>query len=154
MTPRVVAAAALLTLLATWALLASRPESGIAMSPAPRRGSAPPLLRATPMPLPVRDPFRYVEVTRPSPPPAPPSVSPRPEPAPTASAPTPAPVRLIGLIRRGGQLRAVLSLGGEVVVLGRNEEAAGWRVLRLDDDAGVTLRGPGGAELTLAPPAR
>jgi hypothetical protein len=155
-TPRVVAGAAvLLTLLAAWALLASRPAGGIVTSPPPGRSAPPPVLRATPLPLPVRDPFRYAEATRPSPQAAPAApLAPSPAPTPPPPAPTPAPVRLVGLIRRGGQLRAVLSLGGEMVVLGRNEEAAGWRVLRLDEDAGVVLQGPGGAELTLAPPAR
>lgn len=62
------------------------------------------------------------------------------------------PVRLVGLVHRGGTLRAALSILGEVVILGPGETAEGYRVLSIDDDAGVRLRGPDGAELALARP--
>lgn len=66
-----------------------------------------------------------------------------------ASAP---PVRLVGLVHRGGMLRAALSISGEVVILGPGEMVEGYRVLSIDDEEGVRLRGPDGAELALAGP--
>jgi hypothetical protein len=37
------------------------------------------------------------------------------------------------------------------VVLGEGEESRGYRVLSVDEDGGVRLKGPDGAELSLAP---
>jgi hypothetical protein len=69
--------------------------------------------------------------------------------------PTPAasanPIRLVGLVRKGGVLKAALSMWGETVILGTGEESRGYKVLSIDDEAGVRLRGPEGAELTLRP---
>jgi hypothetical protein len=79
------------------------------------------------------------------------------EPAPpapsVAAAPAADPVRLVGLVHRGGQLRAALSIGGTVVVLGAGEEAEGYRVLSVEEEAGVRLRGPDGIERSLSKPA-
>ena len=61
----------------------------------------------------------------------------------------PEPVRLVGLVNRGGKLAAALSIVGEVVVLGPGEEAEGYRVLSVDSDQGVRLRGPDGTERAL-----
>lgn len=73
-------------------------------------------------------------------------------PPPLEAAPRePEPVRLVGLVNRGGKLRAALSILGEVVVLGPGEEAEGYRVLSIDSDRGVRLRGPDGTERALAP---
>jgi hypothetical protein len=63
-----------------------------------------------------------------------------------------APVRLVGLVHRGGTLRAALAISGEVVILGTGETAEGYQVLSIDTEAGVRLRGPDGAELALVPP--
>jgi hypothetical protein len=63
----------------------------------------------------------------------------------------PEPVRLVGLVNRGGRLRAALFILGEVVVLAPGEEAEGYRVLSVDPDRGVRLRGPDGTERALAP---
>jgi hypothetical protein len=71
---------------------------------------------------------------------------PRPEPSASAS-----PLRLIGLVRKGGALKAALSLWGETVVLGEGEESRGYRVLSVDEESGVRLRGPDGSELSLSP---
>jgi hypothetical protein len=68
-----------------------------------------------------------------------------PEPATRA----PEPVRLVGLVNRGGKLVAALSILGEVVVLGPGDEAEGYRVLSVDSDQGVRLRGPDGTERAL-----
>ena len=70
-----------------------------------------------------------------------------------APAPPSAPaVRLVGFVRADGRLRAALAIGGEVVVAGPGESAEGYTVVGVDEESGVTLRGPGGAESTLAPP--
>jgi hypothetical protein len=61
------------------------------------------------------------------------------------------PVRLVGLVQRGGTLRAALSISGEVVILGTGETAEGYRVLSIDAE-GVRLREPDGAERALALP--
>jgi hypothetical protein len=61
----------------------------------------------------------------------------------------PEPVRLVGLVNRGGKLAAALSILGEVMVLGPGEEAEGYRVLSVDSDQGVRLRGPDGTERAL-----
>jgi hypothetical protein len=114
----------------------------------------PPLSRArdTDLPWPARDPFRYADGStadsrpRPLMPLAPPSVGPSPSPAASAN-----PLRLIGLVRKGGRLKAALSMFGETVVLGEGEESRGYKVLSVDEESGVRLKGPDGAELSLAP---
>jgi hypothetical protein len=69
------------------------------------------------------------------------------------ASPAPPAVRLVGLVRRQGGLRAALSLYGNVVVLGPGDEAEGYRVLSVDEENGVRLRNPDGSEQTLARPA-
>ena len=64
-------------------------------------------------------------------------------PAPTAS-PEP-PVRLVGLVRQPGGLRAALAINGEIVLLRVGEEAEGWTLVALDE-AQARLRGPDGHE--------
>jgi hypothetical protein len=106
------------------------------------------------MPVPerlVRDPFRYAE--RPAPPVAPPPrvarvvEAPRPTPEPIS------PVRLVGFVRRGDNLRAVLSVRGATTVVGAGDDAEGYRVMAVDED-GVRLRTPTGDELVLKPAGR
>lgn len=87
-------------------------------------------------------------VTAPRPVVAPKPPTPAAEPAAT---PTPEPaVRLVGLVRRGSTLLAVLAAGGEVHVLAPGSAAQGFTVLSVDED-GVTVRNPQGAELVLTP---
>jgi len=98
---------------------------------------------------PERDPFRYAEPReRPRPVPA---ETPRPAASVTAPPPAPSPLRLIGLVRKGGALKAALSLWGETVILGAGEESRGYRVISIDEEAGVKVRGPDGVELALVP---
>lgn len=100
-------------------------------------------------PAPTRNVFEYAG--RPETPPDPISVGPASlSPVSPPHEPEP-PVRLVGLLRRGGRLRAALSLGGEVVIVGHGERAGQYSVLSIDDDRGVRLSGPDG-ELTLPPP--
>ena len=61
------------------------------------------------------------------------------------------PVRLIGVVRKGGTVKAAVSMWGEKVVMAEGEESRGYKVLSIDDEGGVWLRGPDGSELTLPP---
>ena len=70
------------------------------------------------------------------------------EPPPALPAPAP-PVRFVGLVRRGGSLKAALQVSGEAVVLGMGEAAGGYTVVGIDDD-GVRLRAGDGTLLTLS----
>jgi hypothetical protein len=58
-------------------------------------------------------------------------------------------MRLVGLVRKGGALKAAVSMWGETVVLGVGDEARGYQVLSIDEEGGVRLRGPDGLEVTL-----
>lgn len=71
-----------------------------------------------------------------------------PTPLPT---PTPLPVRLVGFVRRSGTLRAALSIYGDIVLAARDDLAANYLVVALDEDTGVRLRAPSGAEFVLRP---
>ena len=118
--------------------------------PAPRR-SAPPARAADPdLPWPGRDPFRYAEEHRQGTVSARPAIeaAPSPPPVPVASA---NPLRLIGVVRKGGTVKAAVSLWGETVVMAEGEESRGYKILSIDDEGGVRLRGPDGSELTLPP---
>jgi hypothetical protein len=100
-----------------------------------------------------RNVFEYAEpraplTPRPPAPPAPPPANPEGLPSETVVDP----VRLVGLVRRGGRPRAVLSIRGEVVVLAAGEESDGYRVVSVDEDAGVTVRRPDGSAQTFARP--
>lgn len=60
-------------------------------------------------------------------------------------------VRLVGLLRQGAGLKAILAVSGEVVVVGAGEVALGHTVLSVDEDEGVRLREPGGSVSLLKP---
>jgi hypothetical protein len=97
---------------------------------------------------PARDPFRYLEEPAPlrADLPAPQALKEQ-----VAVAPTPPPLRLLGFVRRGESLLAALSIYGVVVTAGVGESAESHLVLAIDEDAGVRLRGPDGAEVVLVP---
>jgi hypothetical protein len=61
------------------------------------------------------------------------------------------PIRLVGFVRRGGALRAALSLTGTLVVLAPGETSQGYSVIAVDEDSGVTVRAPDGSERVLPP---
>jgi len=72
-----------------------------------------------------------------------------------AQIPTPAlapvavpPVRFVGLVRRGGTLKAALQVHGEAAVLGMGEAAGGYTVVGIDDD-GVRLRAADGSIISV-----
>jgi hypothetical protein len=104
-------------------------------------------------PMPGRNVFEYAEPA--------PSAAARAAPMPVASPPAEPPlpaapevpaVRLVGLVHRGGKLRAAISILGDVVVLAAGEESEGYRVLSVDEESGVRLRMPDGSEQSFARP--
>ena len=135
-------------------VLLRAPGPAASAKPAENRApplSAPPARAADPdLPWPARDPFRYAEEHRQgaTSAPAPINAAPSPAPAPTASA---NPLRLIGVVRKGGTVKAAVSLWGETAVMAVGEESRGYKVLSIDDEGAVRLRGPDGSELTLPP---
>lgn len=159
MTGRILSAVLGVLILAALIVRATGPGSAWAPHPnasappvavRPSRASVPPPARS----FPSRNLFQYADerVTSrvPSPPPA---VRPPPVRAETETAPAAPAVRVAGLIRRAGQLKAALVVDGEVTVAGRGERAGDYTVLDVDDEAGVRVRGPGGDEMVLpAPP--
>jgi hypothetical protein len=146
--------------LAALSMLLWRPSISVVTPPGPRR-AAPRTPRAVPVapvaaPIPDRNVFEFAE---PAPARAPAPVratEPPPATVPPSAVETAAeevqPVRLIGLVHRGAGLRAALSILGNVVILGEGEEAEGYRVLSIDEEAGVRLRKPDGTEQALARP--
>jgi hypothetical protein len=68
-----------------------------------------------------------------------------------APPPPPPAVRLVGLLRRGKQLKAALAITGETFVLAAGETAAGYTVMGIDEDEGVRVKMPDGSTIVLAP---
>lgn len=134
-----------------------RPRAAAPPSPIARRPSAPapPAQDPSghPYPLPDRNVFEFADRAPQAPAPAalPPLVVPPPL-ALSSRAPSSEPIRLVGFVKKGGALRAALSVEGTVSVLAAGEGAGGYSVLSVDEDAGVTVRTPDGAELLLPPP--
>ena len=102
------------------------------------------------LPWPARDPFRYAEEHRQGAASAAPAIKAASSPAP-APVPSTDPLRLIGVVRKGGTVKAAVSLWGETVVMAEGEESRGYKVLSIDEEGSVRLRGPDGSELTLPP---
>ena len=63
---------------------------------------------------------------------------------------TPDAVRFVGVVHRGEDVRAALSILGEVVILAPGEAASGYTLLAVDEDMGARLRGPSGTEVTVS----
>ena len=57
-------------------------------------------------------------------------------------------VRLVGLVRRAGVIKAALQVHGETMVVGAGEAAGDYRVVAIDED-GVRLRAADGTMITL-----
>jgi hypothetical protein len=137
--------------LATAALLMAQrprvPEAAAAASLGSGRSPRPAAAAAaTPVdPATIRDVFRFAE--RPLP-------ASRSEPRPSAAPlPSPAPdlPKLVGLVRRQGRLLAAFSQGGEVVLAGPGDTAAGVTVVDVSED-GVRVRRKDGSEELLRVP--
>jgi hypothetical protein len=152
MNVRFVSAATFVVLIGVWVASSSSiapiADSAIPRTERPKRPAAT-LSEAPPARL-TRDPFRYADepaVRAEAPPP-------RRLPEPTAATPAPpAPerIRLSGFVRRGGELRAALWIAGTTLVAAVGESAEGYRVISIDEDAGVRVRTPAGEELLLRP---
>jgi hypothetical protein len=113
-----------------------------------RPGAAGPPKAAPSTPPLLRDPFRFADEARQSRPEMPPvRLMAEPDGAPAEPA-----VRLAGFVRRADGLLAVLSVAGDVAVLGAGEAAGGYEVLELDEEQGVRVRTPDGQEITLKLP--
>jgi hypothetical protein len=125
---------------------APAPAATVPMEAAPANEPA----AAIPPLEPARDPFRYLEDPAPLQADLPPPQALKEE---VAAAPTPPPLRLLGFVRRGESLLAALSVDGVVVTAGVGESAESHLVLAIDEDAGVRLRGPDGADVVLVPPS-
>lgn len=112
-------------------------------APAPRAGASP-ALAVTPRP-PSRNVFRYLdEASEPGPTAWVPHAAP-----PETQPPPPPAVRLIGFLRREGGLKAALSIMGEIVVCAPGEQVSGYTVVSVDEEEGVRVRAPDGAEISL-----
>lgn len=94
-------------------------------------------------PATIRDVFRFAE--RPLPAPV------RSEPATPLPSPAPDLPKLVGLVRRQGRLLAAFSQGGEVLLAGPGDTAAGVTVLDVSED-GVRVRLKDGSEELLRVP--
>jgi hypothetical protein len=115
--------------------------------PARERPRAPARTADRPLDPPSRNVFEYA-APKPVERPSPAYVPPPPTPALESAPPPEPPVRLVGLVRRAGALRAALSVHGETVVVGVGDAAGDYRVIAVDED-GVRLRAPDGSTLTL-----
>ena len=147
MRPRFALVAALLVVVAWFALDLGRVAAP--PPPPPRARPRQPARAAVALPdRPERNVFEFVNA-----PPAPraaPSLEPPPPALVEAPVPPPGPnVRLVGLVRSGGALRAALAVAGETVVVGAGDAAGDYRVMGVDED-GVRLRAPDGSTLVLA----
>jgi hypothetical protein len=58
-------------------------------------------------------------------------------------------VRLVGFLRGNEGLKAALSILGEVVVCAAGEQVSGYTVVSVDEEEGVRVRAPDGAEISL-----
>lgn len=127
---------------------------GAAARPAESTPPPPPAVAASEAPsqtLPARNVFQYLDSSTPAPlRAAPPSVQ---APRPSAPPATVSPVRLVGVVRRSGQLRAALAIRGDVFVLATGETAEGYTVVSIDEEEGVSLRAPDGSPVHLTPTA-
>jgi hypothetical protein len=122
----------------------------------PRRSQAPPRASVAPLPaVPSRNVFEFADrAATPVVEPLPQVVVPPPLAPELALAPAASPVRLAGFVRRAGAVRAALAVNGILAVLAVGEESDGYVVLAIDEDTGVTLRTPDGAQLLVTPTAR
>lgn len=151
MSGRLLALATFVALLAVWlarsAQIAPQPGPAGMQRVEPLRS---PRLTPAPPPRLSRDPFRYAAAPAARGEPVLPAARPTPEPVASPAA-VPEAIRLSGFVRRGAELKAVLWVAGMTVVAATGESAEGYRVISIDEDAGVRVRAPSGEELLLRP---
>jgi hypothetical protein len=151
-----VAAAGLVVTALVWMRAWGRSAASQAPPVRPRPAAAGPAPASAWPAVPPRNPFEYAESPQPGAmeprPAAPRAPTPPATLAETARPPGGPAVKLIGLLRQGKALKAVLQVQGEVVVVAAGAEAGDYEVLSIDEERGVRLRVRGGGELTLPPP--
>ena len=104
---------------------------------------------SAPLPVSTRNVFEYAARTTAEPTSRPPATVATPSLPPVVAAPVAAPaVRLIGLVRRAGVIKAALQIHGESMVVGTGEAAGDYRVVAIDED-GVRLRAGDGTMIVL-----
>ena len=148
---RVIAVAALTAALAFYLLREAGGPDRSSGGPDAARATPPLTLVGDPSAAPspsLRNVFAYVSAA--SRPAAPAPSTAAVAPAALASPPAP-PVRLVGLLRRGAQVKAALAITGETVVLASGESAGGYTVMAIDEDEGVRVRTPDGSTIVLVP---
>jgi hypothetical protein len=124
---------------------------GVPPPPVPPRARPARPIRSgsSPLPASTRNVFEYAPRPTPEPasrPAAP--MTPRLPPGVARTEAAPA-VRLVGLVRRAGVMKAALSVHGETMVVGMGEAAGDYRVVAIDED-GVRLRAADGTTITLS----
>jgi hypothetical protein len=118
------------------------------LAPPRARPARPVRSGSVPVPASTRNVFEYGARPAPEPtsrPAAPVAPSLPPAIAPPVAA---AAVRLVGLVRRAGVIKAALQVHGETMVVGTGEAAGDYRVVAIDED-GVRLRAADGTMITL-----
>jgi len=154
MRARVLALTAVVAAVGFYLLQLAGTPGGPSSSPISSRAPAPALAVSSPAAAPsasLRNVFEYADVGVQA---AGPPARPAPAPVPVTSVlppPAPAPVRLVGLLRRGAQLKAALAITGETHVLASGESAGGYTILGIDEDEGVRVKTPDGSTIVLAP---
>lgn len=148
---------ALVVLAVAWGFGRLAPDESVPVRPRPAARRAPSTVTraaeppaAAPAsdvePARLRDLFAYADEPEAFPPAR---VTLLPTPTPGAAVATPAPppaVRVVGLVRRAGELRVALSERGQVVVVALGDSVGGRRVIAIDEDRGVCLRATDGRE--------
>jgi hypothetical protein len=149
--PLAALAAATALLLTSRRAEAPAPGAPPRAAPAPEARAAPMAGMSAPDPGAIRDVFRFAERgLRPT---ASGAARPASRPVPVVAGPAPAAEwpRLVGLVRRQGRLLAAFATDGEVVLVGPGEEAAGVRLLELDEEGVLVRRRDGVTKLLTLP---
>jgi hypothetical protein len=118
------------------------------LAPPRARPARPMRSGSTPLPTSTRNVFEYGPRPTPEPTSRPAAMAPSLPPV-GGGQPVAAPaVRLVGLVRRAGVIKAALQVHGETMVVGAGEAAGDYRVVAIDED-GVRLRAADGTLITL-----
>jgi hypothetical protein len=74
-----------------------------------------------------------------------------PEPPEASSTKEPSAVRLVGLVGSGKAMKVALAIDGQVAVLGPGEAELGYRIVSVDESAGIRILGPDGESVLPIP---
>ena len=123
-------------------------EAPLSPTRPPPRPARPVRSGSAPLPAITRNVFEYAARAAPEPTSRPAAPLTTPSLPPVVVEPVTPVVRLLGLVRRGGVIKAALQIQGESVVVGPGELAGDYRVVGIDED-GVRLRARDGTTITL-----